>query len=199
MDESYHLDNGPGLCKMKRVIGYALNQSATTCAAVRANDPRIEVETALALDRAPRIQTYIALKRKLKCDDEWLSEFLHNHGLGILFKSLDKSRRQKCGRFYCVVLRIVIIQCIRAVMSSQTSLDYIIENEDFIRKFSTGKHISQNTGENLTTATVVREFAPHMSPASLTALSQLVMFTGSRRQVTRNFAFKCGFNHQCVV
>ncbi|XP_067663501.1 uncharacterized protein [Haliotis asinina] len=138
MDESYHLDNGPGLCKMKRVIGYALSQSAKTSTAVRANDPRIEVETALALDRAPRIQTYIALKRKLKCDDEWLADFLHNHGLGILFKSLDKSTRQKSGRFYCVVLRIVIIQCIRAVMSSQTSLDYIIENEEFIRKFSTG-------------------------------------------------------------
>jgi len=38
-----------------------------------------------------------------------------------------------------VILQVSCVECVRTVMDSPLSLDYIIENKEFIRKLASGK------------------------------------------------------------
>ena len=93
--------------------------------------------------RSPTVQTYTALRRKLaQCSDTkgWMVRFLQADGLALLIEALEKLC--DTGVPFNLVdtfLQLECIGCVRAVMNSQTGLDYIIENRDFTHKLAAGK------------------------------------------------------------
>lgn len=95
--------------------------------------------------RSPTISTYSDLKKKLtNCSKEWILNFLQANGLGILLQSLGKLSEKNSPCFVDTFIQLECVACVRAVMNSQSGLDYIIENPDFTRKFATGKNNSNN-------------------------------------------------------
>jgi len=109
-----------------------------------ANENRsyIAVQRIIDLLRSPTYQTFTNLKKtldKFKLQPEWISEFLHQDGLELLFESLEQLCRSKADNFLDVILQVSCVECVRTVMDSPLSLDYIIENKEFIRKLASGK------------------------------------------------------------
>ncbi|KAK0047847.1 serine-rich adhesin for platelets [Biomphalaria pfeifferi] len=99
----------------------------------------------------PTVTLYTSLARELKKGDRrWLLEFLSGHGLEILFETLEAANNLKTisagteaarnntrnVSFLSVLLQACCAECISLVMDSEPSLDYIIENEEFIRRFA---------------------------------------------------------------
>ena len=124
------------------VIGYPSLRplSARTSGPVAVTDPRHCIE----LLARPAVQTYSAVKRKLThCDSLWIQQFLDLDGLGGLLQSLEGLCENKEGAsFTNAFLQVLCVGSIKAVMNSQTGLDYIIENrQDFTRKLAKGKNI----------------------------------------------------------
>ena len=90
--------------------------------------------------RSPTLTTYTDLKKKLSnCSKEWILDFLQANGLGILLQTLGKLSEKKSPCFVDTFLQLECVACVKAVMNSQSGLDYIIENPDFTRKFAIGK------------------------------------------------------------
>lgn len=90
----------------------------------------------------PTVQTYSALKRKLVADSsgEWLAQFLRADGLTLLIKALQTLCDSPGPRSVLdTVLQLECVGSVRAVMNSQTGLEYIIENRDFTRKLAAGR------------------------------------------------------------
>ena len=115
----------------RSVIGYAV-QAATN------QNPQHAVRTI----RFPTVQTYSALRRKLaQCNGkEWMVKFLQANGLALLVDALEKLCDQTTSiTFVDTFLQSEGFGCIRAVMNSQTGLDYIVENRDFTRKLAAGE------------------------------------------------------------
>ena len=52
---------------------------------------------------------------------------------------LQRSESSSGNSFFGVLLQVGCVECISLVMDSQQSLDYIIENDEFIKRFATGK------------------------------------------------------------
>ncbi|XP_076468527.1 uncharacterized protein LOC143299218 [Babylonia areolata] len=78
------------------------------------------------------------LRRREPLQQEWLSVFLQHHGLQILFHNLEaKFTEEENVSFYSVLLQAYCVECMRQVMDNKTSLEYIIENEEFIDRFAT--------------------------------------------------------------
>ena len=89
---------------------------------------------------APSAQTYSHLKRHLAtCDTQWITVFLQADGIGLLLQALRKLADKEPLTLVDTFLQVELVQCIRAVMNSQTGLDYIVENRDFTRKLASGK------------------------------------------------------------
>lgn len=93
------------------------------------------------LTQSPQVALYTALKHRLSLrETAWLSAFLGEHGLELLFDNLEAiSHGHPTSSFFATVLQIGCVECIRTIMDSEVSLECIIENEDFIPKFSQGK------------------------------------------------------------
>lgn len=107
------------------------------------NRSHISVQRIIDLLRSPTYQTFNSLKRtldKFKHQPQWISEFLHQDGLELLFESLEELCRAQSDNFLDVILQVSCVECVRTVMDSPLSLDYIIENKEFIRKLATGKN-----------------------------------------------------------
>ena len=90
------------------------------------------------------VSLYTLLIRLLRRRDheqrEWLAEFLEHHGLEVLFENLEaKFTEEDSFSFYSVLVQAYCVECLRQVMDNQTSLEYIIENEEFIDRFATGQ------------------------------------------------------------
>ena len=175
---------------------------------------------AVVLLQQPRVNVYAAIARQLRRrDPAWLRIFLDNHGLEILFETLEATRKNYTpvildslddsqdsiseefstqvetdsasdisstegensevsaafssvlpqitvtpaadtaaaassssssssqartgtstgNSFFGVLLQVGCVECISLVMDSQQSLDYIIENDEFIKRFATGE------------------------------------------------------------
>ncbi|ELT89503.1 hypothetical protein CAPTEDRAFT_33095, partial [Capitella teleta] len=87
--------------------------------------------------RTPTLSTYSNLKRKIsRSSEEWILEFLKGNGLGVLLETLGKLTEKQSPRFVDAFLQLECVACVREVMNSQSGLDYIIDNPDFTRKFT---------------------------------------------------------------
>lgn len=97
----------------------------------------------IELLRVPSVRTYTTLKKKLdksKNEPGWISDFLHNDGLDLLFESLEQLCKTQSDNFLNVILQESCVECVKTVMDSSLSLDYIIENKEFTTKLASGKY-----------------------------------------------------------
>lgn len=102
----------------------------------------LAVDRTVDLLKAPSIQTFTSVKKqldKIKFQPEWISEFLRKEGLELLFESLEQICRSHSDLFLNVILQVSCVECVRTVMDSTLSLDYIVENKEFTQKLSSGK------------------------------------------------------------
>lgn len=102
----------------------------------------LQLQKIIDLLRAPSIRTYATIKKKLdksKNEPGWISDFLQKDGLDLLFESLEQLCKSQSDNFLNVILQESCVECVRTVMDSSLSLDYIIENKEFITKLASGK------------------------------------------------------------
>ena len=99
------------------------------------------------------VHTYSGLRKKLTqvqtTDPEWMNTFLNANGLGLLIEALNKlCEKKSLSSFVDTVVQLECVGCIRAVMNSESGLDYMIDNKEFIRKLASGKKIFPFTMES---------------------------------------------------
>nr|XP_006816847.1 PREDICTED: inverted formin-2-like [Saccoglossus kowalevskii] len=99
-------------------------------------------ELCIQLLRIPTIQNYAGLKRRIaSSDSEWMQEFIELDGIGVLMEVLERVSDRRLSSFSDAYLQLECIGCVKAVMNSQTGLDYIIgtrKNRSCIRKLASG-------------------------------------------------------------
>ena len=124
----------------------SLSSADSTSTAIgddRAGLARQDLDYLVRTLRSPTLGTYTSLTKTLEtCSREWMSLFLGHNGLGILLKALAKLCEKNSPSVVDTFLQIGCVACVKSVMNSQTGLDCIIENQDFTRKFSSGKLIN---------------------------------------------------------
>jgi hypothetical protein len=88
----------------------------------------------------PTLKKLGELKKALKkADKTWMRNFLSDNGVDTLLDTLGSLCERKRLQLSDTILQLECVGCIRAVMNSQSGLDYIIENKEFTRKLATGK------------------------------------------------------------
>ena len=88
----------------------------------------------------PSVSTFTRLRRRLSsCKREWIARYLDAKGLDILLETFDQLCRKGISTLSDVFIQLECVACIKAIMNSQTGLDYIIENREFTRKLASGK------------------------------------------------------------
>ena len=102
------------------------------------------VDSCIRATHSFTVHTYSGLRKKLTqaqtTDPEWMITFLNANGLGLLIESLNKlcEKKSSCS-FADTVVQLECVGCIKAVMNSESGLDYMIDNKEFIRKLASGK------------------------------------------------------------
>ena len=94
------------------------------------------------LKAAPSVRTYVTVKKKLdksKTKPGWISDFLQKDGLDLLFESFEQLCKSHGDNFLNVILQESCAECVKTIMDSSLSLDYIIENKEFTTKLAAGK------------------------------------------------------------
>ena len=105
------------------------------------------VDSCIRAIHSSTVHTYTGLRKKLTqaqtTDPEWMNTFLNANGLGLLLEALNKlcEKKSSCS-FVDTVVQLECVGCIRAVMNSESGLDFIIDNKEYIRKLAAGKERS---------------------------------------------------------
>ncbi|XP_072171506.1 inverted formin-2-like [Diadema setosum] len=95
-----------------------------------------EPELCIQLLRIPSINNYTGLKKRIQTGStEWLEGFLELDGLEVLLDVVERlsGRGMSIADAY---LQVEIVGCIKAVMNSQTGMDFLIDSTDFTRKLA---------------------------------------------------------------
>lgn len=106
-----------------------------------ANLENAEPELCIRLLQIPSVVNYSGLKKRLESsDDSWMVQFLELCGLDLLLEALDRLSGRGVSKISDALLQLTCINCVRAVMNSQRGIEYIVDNEGYIRKLSQGKN-----------------------------------------------------------
>uniref|UniRef100_A0A7M4FH84 Inverted formin 2 n=1 Tax=Crocodylus porosus TaxID=8502 RepID=A0A7M4FH84_CROPO len=102
-----------------------------------ANLENAEPELCIRLLQIPSVVNYSGLKKRLESsDDTWMVQFLELCGLDLLLEALDRLSGRGVSKISDALLQLTCINCVRAVMNSQRGIEYIVDNEGYIRKLS---------------------------------------------------------------
>ncbi|XP_061468275.1 inverted formin-2 isoform X2 [Rhineura floridana] len=102
-----------------------------------ANLENAEPELCIRLLQIPSVVNYSGLKKRLESsDDGWMVQFLELCGLDLLLEALDRLSGRGVSRIADALLQLTCINCVRAVMNSQKGIEYIVNNEGYVRKLS---------------------------------------------------------------
>lgn len=102
-------------------------------------DPAICVD----LLKAPSIQLLGGLKKKFKnAAREWVDGFLDHGGLDALLDCVDVLGCRRMNQLSDALLILECVACIKSIMNSKQGLEYLAENESYIRKLTKGKYIN---------------------------------------------------------
>uniref|UniRef100_A0A8D0DJC9 GBD/FH3 domain-containing protein n=1 Tax=Salvator merianae TaxID=96440 RepID=A0A8D0DJC9_SALMN len=102
-----------------------------------ANLENAEPELCIRLLQIPTVVNYSGLKKRLESsDDNWMVQFLELCGLDLLLEALDRLSGRGVSRISDALLQLTCINCVRAVMNSQKGIEYIVNNEGYVRKLS---------------------------------------------------------------
>ncbi|XP_045205613.2 formin-J-like isoform X2 [Mercenaria mercenaria] len=124
-------------CRRSSVGWFGSNESANDSA------PTTPLKI-IELLRAPSVKTYATIKKKFdksKNKPGWISDFLQKDGLDLLFESLEQLCKTQADNFLNVILQESCAECVKTVMDSSLSLDYIIENKEFTTKLASALSI----------------------------------------------------------
>ena len=108
------------------------------------DDIKMDAVNFLSWLRNPNLQNLAKLRKCIRSNDvDWMTEFLHFDGLGLLFQCLKNLGSYKGHHLSDMVLRLECIMCIREVINSQSGVDCLLkikERKDniFGRRFASG-------------------------------------------------------------
>uniref|UniRef100_A0A674EGK8 Inverted formin 2 n=1 Tax=Salmo trutta TaxID=8032 RepID=A0A674EGK8_SALTR len=125
-----------GKRKWAAVRGH-LGSSQDSETQLEANLESADPELCICMLQVPSVVNYSGLKRRLEGSEEsWMVQFLELSGLDLLLEALDRLSGRGCSRIADALLQLTCVSCVRAVMNSSSGINFIVENEGYIRKLS---------------------------------------------------------------
>uniref|UniRef100_A0A8C7FIH7 Inverted formin 2 n=1 Tax=Oncorhynchus kisutch TaxID=8019 RepID=A0A8C7FIH7_ONCKI len=125
-----------GKRKWATVRGH-LGSSQDSDTQLEANLESADPELCILMLQVPSVVNYSGLKRRLEGSEEsWMVQFLELSGLDLLLEALDSLSGRGCSRIADALLQLTCVSCVRAVMNSSSGINFIVENEGYIRKLS---------------------------------------------------------------
>ncbi|KAM3918521.1 inverted formin-2 isoform 2-T3 [Leptodactylus fuscus] len=102
-----------------------------------ANLENADPELCIRLLQIPSVVNYSGLKKRLESsDDSWMVQFLELSGLDLLLEALDRLSGRGVSRISDALLQLTCINCVRTLMNSHKGIEYIVNNEGYVRKLS---------------------------------------------------------------
>ncbi|XP_055496607.1 inverted formin-2 isoform X2 [Leucoraja erinacea] len=102
-----------------------------------ANLENAEPELCIRWLQIPTVVNYSGLKKRLEnSSNDWMVQFLELDGLDLLLEALARLSGRGVAKITDALLQLTCVKCVRAVMNSLKGIDYIINNEGYIRKLS---------------------------------------------------------------
>ncbi|XP_073466062.1 inverted formin-2 isoform X2 [Aquarana catesbeiana] len=102
-----------------------------------ANLENADPELCIRLLQIPSVVNYSGLKKRLESsDDQWMVQFLELSGLDLLLEALDRLSGRGVSRISDALLQLTCINCVRTLMNSHKGIEYIVNNEGYVRKLS---------------------------------------------------------------
>ncbi|XP_063803495.1 inverted formin-2 isoform X3 [Pseudophryne corroboree] len=102
-----------------------------------ANLENADPELCIRLLQIPSVVNYSGLKKRLESsDDNWMVQFLELSGLDLLLEALDRLSGRGVARISDALLQLTCINCVRTLMNSHKGIEYIVNNEGYVRKLS---------------------------------------------------------------
>ncbi|GCB60512.1 hypothetical protein scyTo_0006881 [Scyliorhinus torazame] len=102
-----------------------------------ANLENAEPELCIRLLQVPTVVNYSGLRKRLEnSSNDWMVQFLELSGLDLLLEALDRLSGRGVARISDALLQLTCVKCVRAVLNSSSGIDYIVNNEGYIRKLS---------------------------------------------------------------
>ena len=88
----------------------------------------------------PSVSTYTGLMSQVRnCSEEWMQEFLDFGGVSLLFDSLTMLSDRSIFRFTDALLLLECVHCIKAVMRSNTGLEYMVNHPEISMNLIVGE------------------------------------------------------------
>ncbi|XP_078418624.1 inverted formin-2-like [Cetorhinus maximus] len=102
-----------------------------------ANLENAEPELCIRFLQVPTVVNYSGLKKRLEnSNNGWMVQFLELDGLDLLLEALDRLSGRGVARISDALLQLTCVKCVRAVMNSSSGINYIVNNEGYVRKLS---------------------------------------------------------------
>lgn len=97
------------------------------------------VEFCVRLLRTAHLQNFAGLKTKLQTSsDQWISEFLNQGGMEILFQSLERLSLSGRLAFMEAYMQLECVNCIKAVLNSKQGLDLLVQSKSLACSLTKG-------------------------------------------------------------
>ncbi|XP_059897216.1 inverted formin-2-like [Gadus macrocephalus] len=99
-----------------------------------ANLEDADPELCIRLLQVPTVTNYSGLLRRLQSSTTaWRVQFLELRGLDLLLEALERVSGRGCLHITDALLQLKCVACVRAVMNSKTGLDFMLDNQGYVR------------------------------------------------------------------
>ena len=100
-------------------------------------------EIAVTLLKIPSMQTFGALKKKLKgSGKDWMQGFLDHEGLEALLDCIDSLGGRRVTQLSDALLLLECVACVKCVMNSKMGLELLVQRPDYVCRLVKGEQIS---------------------------------------------------------
>ena len=100
-------------------------------------------EIAVTLLKIPSVQTFGALKKKLKSSGkDWMQGFLDHEGLEALLDCIDSLGGRRVTQLSDALLLLECVACVKCVMNSKMGLELLVQRPDYVCRLVKGEQIS---------------------------------------------------------
>ena len=83
---------------------------------------------------------YSGLLRRLQSSTTaWKVLFLELRGLDLLLEALERVSGRGCLHIADALLQMKCVACVRAVMNTKTGLDFMLDNQGYVRTLAQGE------------------------------------------------------------
>lgn len=124
-----------GVGVLKRILRRKISKTL-----LKVDLEQCEPEICVALLKFPSVQTFSALKKKLKSSGmEWMQGFLDNEGLEALLDCIDSLGSRRVTQLSEALLLLECVSCVKCVMNSKLGLESLVQRPDYICRLVKGK------------------------------------------------------------